>query len=81
MWSRPLGGERFHAEPRPPAGRGARAGVPHHYLRRPWIVALTSNASKADEATCLAAGMDAFLTKPIRIQQLEEALGRSATPP
>jgi two-component system, sensor histidine kinase and response regulator len=40
------------------------------------IVALTAHAMKGDQEKCLADGMDGYLSKPIRPQELDEALAR-----
>jgi len=42
--------------------------------KRPRIVAMTANAMQGDREMCLAAGMDDYITKPIRVDQLVEAL-------
>jgi CheY-like chemotaxis protein len=41
---------------------------------RPRIVAMTANAMQGDREMCLASGMDDYLTKPIRVERLVEAL-------
>jgi two-component system sensor histidine kinase/response regulator len=38
------------------------------------IVAMTAHAMKGDRESCLAAGMDAYVAKPIRTQQVFEAI-------
>jgi len=42
------------------------------------IIALTANAMKGEREKCMGAGMDDFVSKPIRISDLEAALGRHA---
>jgi signal transduction histidine kinase/DNA-binding response OmpR family regulator/ligand-binding sensor domain-containing protein len=46
---------------------------------RPRIIGLSANAMEADRRTALAAGMDEYLTKPIAIAALQDALLRAYT--
>jgi CheY-like chemotaxis protein len=45
---------------------------------RPRIVAMTASAMDEDRRECLAAGMDDFIGKPVRFEDLVEALDRCA---
>ncbi len=46
--------------------------------RRPWIIAMTANAMDTDRKNCFDAGMDGYLSKPVRIEALEAELVRSS---
>ena len=46
--------------------------------KRPWIVALTANAMNSDRRRAFDAGMNDFVSKPIRLADLESAFERAA---
>ncbi|MEH2422209.1 MAG: PAS domain S-box protein [Nostoc sp.] len=43
---------------------------------RPHIIAITANAMRGDREICLAAGMDDYISKPIQLQDLAQALSK-----
>jgi CheY-like chemotaxis protein len=44
--------------------------------QRPYIIAMTANAMRGDKEICLAAGMDDYISKPVQIGDLFQALNR-----
>jgi CheY-like chemotaxis protein/HPt (histidine-containing phosphotransfer) domain-containing protein len=43
---------------------------------RPWIIAMTANALQGDRERCFEAGMNDYVSKPIRLEELTQALQR-----
>ena len=64
----------------PDAGDGRARGDPRPSLARtpaeirPWIVAMTANAMDGDRERCLEAGMNGYISKPIRVDELVAAV-------
>jgi signal transduction histidine kinase/DNA-binding response OmpR family regulator len=91
---RPEGGVSSREGPRPYAAILMDANMPvmdgfaasreiiaAHGAAAPPIIALTASVLEEDRQRCLAAGMVGFLPKPLRIDELSEALARYARKP
>lgn len=60
------------------ATRQIHARLHDRPAEHPYIVAMTANAMQGDREACLSAGMDDYVSKPIRVESLVEALVRAA---
>ena len=59
------------------ASRQIRRRLPKE--RQPKIIALTANALQGDRELCLAAGMDDYITKPVKLHELGAVIRRQFT--
>lgn len=59
-------------------GVAATRIIHERWPEHPYIIAMTANAMEGDRETYLAAGMDDYVSKPIRVQELVDALKRAA---
>ena len=59
-------------------GLGATREIRARWPERPlWIIAMTANAMAGDREACIAAGMNDYISKPIRPNELAGALERA----
>ena len=49
-------------------------------VERPRIIAMTANAMQGDRQMCLDSGMDDYISKPIRVEELADALNKCQIP-
>lgn len=45
----------------------------------PWVIAVTANAMQGDEQKCLDAGMNDYISKPLKVEQVAAAIERGRT--
>jgi CheY-like chemotaxis protein len=49
--------------------------------RQPKIIAVTANALKGDRQRCLDSGMNDYITKPIKLEEIRDVIRRQFSSP
>jgi signal transduction histidine kinase/CheY-like chemotaxis protein len=62
------------------AAEDAQDTVQFNKPMKPWITAMTASALLEDRQSCLSAGMNDYLSKPVTLQDLQQALQRVSQP-
>ncbi len=58
-------------------GLTAAGQIKAEFAEPPYLIAMTANAMQGDREECLKAGMDDYVSKPIRLEDLQSALERA----
>jgi CheY-like chemotaxis protein len=62
-------------------GLEATSAVRKLLVKQPFIIAMTANAMSEDKEICFNAGMDDYLAKPMKLQELIDVLKRAEIAP
>ncbi|GGB83902.1 hybrid sensor histidine kinase/response regulator [Dyadobacter sediminis] len=58
-------------------GLEATRRIRSQQIEQPYIVAMTANAMREDQEDCLQAGMDYYISKPLRLNEIKTALEKA----
>ncbi|MCF0040417.1 hybrid sensor histidine kinase/response regulator [Dyadobacter fanqingshengii] len=58
-------------------GLEATRWIRENAVDQPFIVAMTANAMREDQEACIQAGMDHYISKPLRLEEIKAALGKA----